>query len=114
MLALGSHGLHLQPHIIDTALTAGVRHFYPSEFGADLQVGSNWTQRYYRYKTLTREHLEALKKQGTYEGLGWSYIMTGRFTEWSVIKYFGVDNANAKATIYGSPEKRQSLLSVPE
>lgn len=112
ILALGNHGMHLQPQIIDTAIKGGVRHFYPSEFGADLTVGSNWDQRYYKYKTMTREHLETRKKE--YPALGWTYILVGRFTEWSVIKHFGVDNANASATIYGAPEKRQSLISLPE
>ena len=112
IMPLGNHGLYLQPQIIDTAIAAGVRHFYPSEFGADLLVGENWHQRYYKYKTMTREHLIARSKDT--EGLGWTFIQVGRFTEWSVIKHFGIDNANHKATIYGNGNGRQSLLSVEE
>jgi hypothetical protein len=51
---LGNHALKLQPAIFDMAIQASVRHFYPSEYGADLLVGRDWTQRYYRNKVLTR------------------------------------------------------------
>ena len=112
IMPLGNHGLYLQPQIIDTAIAAGVRHFYPSEFGADLLVGDNWHQRYYKYKAIAREHLTAHSKDT--KGLGWTFIEVGRFTEWSVIKHFGIDNANHKATIYGNENGRQSLLSVEE
>jgi len=112
VMALGNFNNYLQPQIIDTAAAAGVRHFYPSEFGADITVGNNWDQRYYRDKVLTREHL--MRRAIEFEGLGWTYITIGRFTEWAPITYFGVDNANHSATIYGNQEGRQSLISVPE
>jgi len=110
ILALGNHAMIYQPQIIDTAIKAGVRHFYPSEFGADLTVGDNWYQRYYRDKVLTREHLQ--KRAADTEGLGWTYITVGRFAEWSVSPAFGVNNITHKAEIYGTPEGRQSLLAV--
>src|SRR3569833_2246118 len=50
VMALGNFNNYLQPQIIDTAAAAGVRHFYPSEFGADITVGNNWGQRYNRDK----------------------------------------------------------------
>jgi hypothetical protein len=43
VMALGNHVLDQQPTIIDSAIAAGVRHFYPSEFGADLLVGEKDT-----------------------------------------------------------------------
>ena len=112
VMALGNHAIVQQPTIIDTAITAGVRHFYPSEFGADLLVGRNWTQRYYRDKVLTRRHLE--KRAQDTPDLGWTYITLGRFTEWAVLGNFGFDNKNHKARIYGTSEGRQSLLSTPD
>jgi hypothetical protein len=112
LMPLGNFANYLQPGIIDTAIAAGVRHFYPSEFGADVTVGENWTQRYYRDKVLTREHLS--KRAAEVEGLGWSFIQIGRFTEWATISYFGVDNATHSAVIYGNESGRQSLISVPE
>jgi hypothetical protein len=110
IMILGNHALKDQPAIIDTAISAGVRHFYPSEFGADLTVGENWNQRYYKYKVLTREHLEKRGKE--IPELGWSYFQIGRFTEWSVISHFGINNKMHSANIFGTPEGKQSLLSV--
>jgi hypothetical protein len=112
VICLGNHALHEQPEIIDSAIKAGVRHFYPSEYGADLLVGENWSQRYYRYKVLTREHLE--KRSQEVPDLGWTYFVLGRFTEWAVISHFGIDNKNSKARIYGTSAGRQSLLSVSD
>jgi hypothetical protein len=112
IMALGNHALDQQKTIIDTAIAAGVRHFYPSEFGADLLVGQNWTQRYYRYKVLTRQHLE--KRAQDTPDLGWTYLTIGRLTEWAVLGHFGFDNKNHRAQIYGTGEGRQSLLSTPD
>ncbi|RFU24903.1 hypothetical protein B7463_g11433, partial [Scytalidium lignicola] len=109
---LGNHALHEQPKIFEAAIQAGVRHFYPSEYGADLLVGDNWNQRYYKYKKLTREFLE--RKAATLPDLGWTYFELGRLTEWSILSYFGVDNKTASAQIYGTSKGRQSLLSVAD
>jgi hypothetical protein len=110
LIFLGNHGLHLQPTIIDAAIQAGVRHFYPSEYGADITVGQNWTQRYYKYKVETREHLETRARD--VPDLGWTLYLLGRLTEWSVISHFGFDNKNATAKIYGTAAGRQSLVSA--
>jgi hypothetical protein len=110
MIFSGNHGLHEQPQIIDSAINAGVRHFYPSEYGADLLVGENWSQRYYKYKVLTRDYLEKRAKE--YPDLGWTYFVVGRLTEWAVTSHFGVNNREASAQIYGTPSGRQSLIGV--
>ncbi|KAL6807873.1 hypothetical protein GGI42DRAFT_366494 [Trichoderma sp. SZMC 28013] len=114
LMPLGNHAIKFQPTIIDSAITAGVRHFYTSEWGADLSVGSNWTQRYYRDKVITREHLEKRGRDTDTPDLGWTYIQLGRLTEWSIIKHFGIDNTNHVANIYGTPEGRQSLLPTKD
>ncbi|KAH8123538.1 hypothetical protein ACSS6W_000940 [Trichoderma asperelloides] len=114
LMPLGNHAIKYQPTIIDTGIKAGVRHFYPSEWGADLTAGSNWTQRYYRDKVLTREHLEKRGRDEDTPDLGWTYIQLGRLAEWSIIKHFGINNANHTADIYGTPEGRQSLLSTAD
>ena len=116
MMPLGNFGNFLQPQVIDTAIKAGVRHFYPSEFGGDLTVGDNWNQRYYRDKVLAREHLEKrdseLRQHG--DGVGWSLVCIGRFTEWSIAPYFGWDHVNHTAEIYGNENGRQSLIALDE
>jgi hypothetical protein len=112
VIALGNNALNLQPKIIDAAISAGVRHFYLSEFGADLLAGDNWNQRYYKYKALTRKHLE---EKGKYvEGLGWTYILVGRMTEWATTSSFGCDNKNRKAEDFGTENGRQSLMATNE
>ncbi|KAF2093288.1 NAD(P)-binding protein [Rhizodiscina lignyota] len=112
IMALGNFGNYQQPLIIDAAIEGGVRHFYPSEFGADITVGENATQRYYRDKVLARNHLE--KRAKDTEGLGWSYVTIGRFTEWGIRPYFGVNNKERTADIYGNEDGRQSLISVED
>ncbi|KAK5059844.1 hypothetical protein LTR84_009727 [Exophiala bonariae] len=112
MIFSGNYGLQEQPQIIDSAIAAGVRHFYPSEYGADLLAGDNWNQRYYRYKALTRNHLEMKGKE--YADLGWTYFLVGRLTEWAVISHFGIDNKHSTARIYGTESGRQSLIGVQD
>jgi len=116
MMPLGNSGNFLQPQIIDTAIKAGIRHFYPSEFGGDITVGDNWNQRYYRDKVLTREYLQKcnseLRQHG--DGIGWSLVCIGRFMEWSITPYFGWDHINHTAEIYGDENGRQSLIALDE
>jgi hypothetical protein len=112
MSFLGNYGLHLQPQLIDCAIAAGVRHFYPSEYGADILVGQNWTQRYYVEKVRTRQHLEQRGKD--LPDLGWTYVLFGRLTEWAVISHFGFDNRAARARIYGTPDGKQSLINAAD
>jgi len=74
-MPLGNHAIKRQPLVIDTAISAGVRHFYPSEFGTDLTAPGNWEERYYRDKVLTREHLQ--KRATDTPGLGYTSSMAG-------------------------------------
>jgi hypothetical protein len=99
ILAFNNFGNILQPQAIDVAIEAGVRHFYPSEFGADVTKGDNWNQRYYHDKVITRNHLD--KRAAEVPGLGWTYITVGRFIEWATLGYFGFDHENHTATITG-------------
>ncbi|KUJ10377.1 NAD(P)-binding protein [Mollisia scopiformis] len=107
---LGNHALKTQPAIIDTALAAGVTHFYPSEFGADLTVGDNWNERYYRDKVLTRNHLKTVAAETP--RFGYTYFINGRFTEWAPIPHFGINLKTHTAHIVGRPEMEQSLLAT--
>jgi len=109
---LGNHAIKNQPALIDTALAAGVRHWYPSEFGADLTVGDNWNERYYRDKVITREHLQ--KRASENSEFGYTYFLNGRFTEWAPIPHFGIDMKTHTAHIVGEPDMEQSLLSVDD
>jgi len=107
---LGNHGIKYQPRIIDAAIAAGVVHYYPSEFGADLTVPGNWEMRYYRDKVLTREHLA--KRGKDTPGFHYTLFINGRFSEWSILPHFGLFPSQHKAVIYGVPENTQSVLPL--
>jgi hypothetical protein len=77
-----------------------VTHFYPSEFGADLTVGDNCNERYYRDKVLTRKHLQ--KRAAENSKFGYTYFLDGRFTEWAPTPHFGIDLKTHCARIVGS------------
>lgn len=109
---LGNHAIKSQPAIIDAAISAGVKHFYPSEFGADLTVPGNWEERYYRDKVITRQHLEKRAKE--VEGFGYTYVVYGRLTEWCPVPHFGIFPKEGKANIVGRPDMLQSLTAVKE
>lgn len=83
LAVLGNHGIKKQPSLISTALSAGVKRWYPSEFGADLTVGDNWKERYYRDKVLTREYLEKNSWRASriciYPFLKWATRRVGSF-----------------------------------
>ncbi|TVY44391.1 Isoflavone reductase-like protein [Lachnellula occidentalis] len=104
---LGNHAIRNQLAQIDAAVAAGVRHWYPSEFGADLTVTGNWEERYYRDKVITRNYLQ--QKAAEVEGFGYTYVIYGRFTEWAPLPYFGIYPKQGKANIVGSPDMLQSL-----
>jgi hypothetical protein len=110
--ALGNHAIKYQPGLIETALAAGVRHWYPSEFGADLTVGDNWNERYYRDKVITRKWLQ--QKAAENPHFGYTYFLNGRFIEWAPTPHFGIDMKTHTAHIVGEPEMEQTLLSVAE
>jgi hypothetical protein len=64
IMPLGNHALNQQSTIIDAAIAARMRHFYPSEFRPDLLVGQNWTQRYYRDISALITRTTELKSMG--------------------------------------------------
>jgi hypothetical protein len=77
--ALGAGGLENEIRIIDAAVTAGVKHFIPSQFGSNTQskkacellpILAN--------KAATLEHLK--KKEA--QGLKWCAIITGLAFDW--------------------------------
>ncbi|KAF8858457.1 hypothetical protein BDZ45DRAFT_591093, partial [Acephala macrosclerotiorum] len=65
---LGNEAMKLQPQIIDAAISSGVTHFYPSEFGGDIDREPFLHERYFSDKHLTWNHLakraEELRNEG--------------------------------------------------
>jgi hypothetical protein len=112
IMCLGNHAMNRQPGVIETAVKAGVRHFYPSEFGADLTVPGNWEEGYYRDKAITREFLA--KKAKEVPGLGYTLFVDGRFTEWAPLPHFRIYTTQHKAFVTGKAYMKQTLLGVHE
>jgi hypothetical protein len=108
----GNAAMKLQPGMIDAAIAGGARHFYPSEFGADIAHGALGKMRYFRDKVVTREHL----RQRAQEVPGFTYtlLMTGAFTEFTASTFNGVDVGNHTASVYGSADARVTVTSMPE
>jgi hypothetical protein len=109
---LGNHGLASQPAIIDAAVAGGVREFYPSEFGADIDVEPYLSTRYFRDKQITRKHLEMAASKNP--GFGYTYMLVGAITEYPATPFFGVDTEKHTFTFYGEPEMKAAFTSINE
>lgn len=109
---LGNHGLALQPAIIDAAVAGGVHEFYPSEFGADIDVEPYLSTRYFRDKLITRRHLEVTATKTP--GFKYTYMLVGAITEYLATPFFGVDTEKRAFTFYGEPEMKAAFTSINE
>lgn len=108
----GNAILRLQPAMVELAIAAGVRHFYPSEYGSDLNYGICVNLRYFRDKHVTRNHLAAKAKEVA--GFHYTIMTTGPFTEWTVSLNVGVDQEKRTVTAYGRPDAEIAVTSIPE
>ena len=68
--------------------------------------------RYFRDKQIVRAHLAARAKESP--GFKYTLFVTGIFTEWSALEFYGFDHENFTATIYGKPDARVGVTSIPE
>lgn len=109
---VGNALMKLQPAMIDAALEAGVTHFYPSEWNSDISQKEIHDMRYFRDKQMARAHLAARAKDNP--DFRYTLFITGIFTEWSTSEFYSFDHENATATIYGKPEARIGVTSIPE
>ncbi|GFP55867.1 bifunctional pinoresinol-lariciresinol reductase [Trichoderma asperellum] len=109
---VGNSIMRLQPAMVEAAITAGVRHFYPSEFGSDVGQESLRTFRYLRDKRVTRDHLAAKAKE--HPEFYYTLMLTGIFTEWTADPFYNVDVVAHTATPYGYPDKPLHVTSIPD
>jgi len=107
---VGNAIMRLQPAMIEAAIAAGVRHFYPSEYGSDVAQEALVHFRYFRDKRVARDHLVAKAKQ--YPDFRYTYILCGPFTEWAASSFYGVDVEKHTVTTYGRPDAIVSLTST--
>lgn len=104
--------MRLQSAMAELAIAAGVRHFYPSEYGAAVYNESNANLRYLRDKLVTRNHLAAKVKE--VPAFHATYIVTGNFTEWSVSDFYGVDMERRVVNTYARPDSEICVTSTRE
>jgi hypothetical protein len=109
---VGNALLRLQPAMIEAAITAGVTHFYPSEWNSDISQKEIYAMRYFRDKQVTRSHLAAKAKE--FPGFKYTIFITAIFTEWSVLEFYGFDHEKQKVEAYGWPDANVGVTSIPE
>lgn len=98
--------------MIDLAISAGVQHFYPSEWGAEISQAGLAKNRYFRDKIATRDHLRAAAK--AHPGFRYTLIVVAHFAEWIPHPIFGFDEKTRTFESYGSPDATLELTAVPE
>lgn len=109
---VGNPVLRLQPAMIEAAVQAGVTHFYPSEWNSDISQKEIYSMRYFRDKQVTRSHLAATAKR--HPAFKYTLFITGIFTEWSVLEFYGFDHEKLKVSVYGEPNAIVGVTSIPE
>ncbi|KAK9366243.1 hypothetical protein V1509DRAFT_299084 [Lipomyces kononenkoae] len=107
----GNDIMKFQPQMIDAAIAAGVTHYYSSEFGVDINLKPFLSERYFRDKHVTREHLRSKAKE--LPGFHFTFIIIGVFAEtFALTPVFGVDQEKKEFTFYGDLETERSFSSM--
>lgn len=103
---VGGPGIAYQTRFVDAAVKAGVKRFFPSEFGSNLKnPGAVETVPIFQPKIDVVEYLR--KQEGT--GLTWTSVVTGPFLDWGLKSGFLGFNIPARtAEIYGGGTARWS------
>ncbi|KAF8195205.1 hypothetical protein K438DRAFT_1906563 [Mycena galopus ATCC 62051] len=108
----GNGAMRLQPAMIEAAVAGGVRHFYPSEFGTDINRNNNWQFRYFRDKVATRDHLAATAR--AFPDFHYTLMLTGAFSEWAAGPFSGVDLEKHIVKAYGFLEAEISVTAMKD
>ena len=112
LCVVGNPVLCLQPAMIAAAIAAGVTHFYPSEWNSDISQKGLYAMRYFREKQVVRAYLAAQTKD--HPSFKYTLFITGIFTEWSVLEFYGFDHDKLEVDAYGRPDARVGLTAIPE
>ena len=78
--------------MIDEAIGAGVTHVYASEWNSDISQKEIYNMRYFRDKQMVQAHLVANAKESP--DFKYTLFVTGIFTEWSALEFYGFDHEN--------------------
>ncbi|KAF3916378.1 hypothetical protein ABW21_db0206333 [Orbilia brochopaga] len=114
---VGTHVTDTQIKFIDAAVDAGVKRFYPSEYGSvassdgDALVQQFWDRVGIHGKLGVFQHLRKLADEGKIE---YTLIASGAFFDWGLQQGFiGFNLKERKATIFNSGDKPMSLSTLP-
>jgi uncharacterized protein YbjT (DUF2867 family) len=108
----GNSIMGLQTVMIDAAISGGVTHFYPSEYGADLSQPALKDIRYFVDKHAVRNHLAAAAQ--AHPDFRYTLMLTGAFIEWTANEFYGVYPEKKEVIAYGTPAARIDATSIPE
>jgi hypothetical protein len=106
---VGNPILRLQSSMIEVAISAGVTHFYPSEWNSNISQREIYSMRYFRDKQVTRSHLAAVAR--LHPEFRYTLLITGIFTKWAV---GGSDHQSNRVAVYGRLDASVGVTSIPE
>ncbi|KAG0650032.1 hypothetical protein D0Z07_3871 [Hyphodiscus hymeniophilus] len=110
--AVGNALMGQQSKMIDAAIAGGVTHFYPSEWNSDISQKEISGMRYFQDKQLTRSHLAAKAKD--HPNFTYTLFITGIFTEWTFLEFYGFDHEKLEVYAYGTPDAHVGMTSIPD
>ena len=112
LCVVGNPVLCLQPAMISAALSAGVTHFYPSEWNSDISQLALYKTRYFREKQVVRTYLADQAEQ--HPGFKYTLFITAIFTEWAILPLYGFNHKKREVIAYGKPDALVGMTSIPE
>ncbi|KIW31733.1 uncharacterized protein PV07_03331 [Cladophialophora immunda] len=110
--AVGNPLMVLQPAMVEVAVSAGVKHWYASEWNSDISQRQIQDLRYFRDKQAVRAYLRA--KAAQEPNFQYTLMVTGIFTEWALDEFYGFDHQKLTAKLYGEPGRRIGVTSIPD
>ncbi|KIW91421.1 uncharacterized protein Z519_08317 [Cladophialophora bantiana CBS 173.52] len=110
--AVGNPLMVLQPAMVEVAVSAGVKHWYASEWNSDISQRQIQDLRYFRDKQAVRAYLRG--KAAHAPGFQYTLMVTGIFTEWALDEFYGFDHQKLTARLHGQPGKRIGVTSIPD
>ncbi|EAS35836.3 uncharacterized protein CIMG_01190 [Coccidioides immitis RS] len=104
----------LQKRIADAAVTAGVKHFIPADFGScdsQDQLTRDLVPLYQR-KADVREYLRQLASR--HENFSWTGIVCGHFFHAEALRFMHIDIRSCTAEVLDDGETRCSASTLPQ
>lgn len=105
---VGPDGYASQKVIVDAAIAAGVKRFFPSEFGP---LANSENVAFLPSLAVKRDLLDYLISKE--ESISWTAVQTGAFFDWGLkVGFLGFDLANRKANIFDGGHAQFHVTNV--